>query len=77
MKTPIFDEARAAALRELVAQGGLGCGVLATDDCQKTYEELLAKGVVFRQPPQQRPYGIEALFSDDSGNWYSLCQRSR
>ncbi|TMF72993.1 MAG: VOC family protein, partial [Chloroflexi bacterium] len=22
-----------------------------------------------------RPYGVEAVFRDDSGNWYSLTQR--
>src|SRR3984885_8409038 len=33
----------AAQLRELVASGGMGEGVLATDDCQRTYKELSAK----------------------------------
>ena len=27
------------------------------------------------QPPADRPYGVEALFRDDSGNWFSLTQR--
>ena len=26
------------------------------------------------QEPAERPYGIEALFRDDSGNWFSLTQ---
>jgi catechol 2,3-dioxygenase-like lactoylglutathione lyase family enzyme len=62
-------------LRALVAKGALGTGVMATDDCQKTFEELTARGVEFLQEPAQRPYGIEAVFRDDSGNWFSLTQR--
>lgn len=67
-------ESREAVLR-LVSKGVLGAGVLATDDCRATYEELKAKGVEFLQEPQERPYGIEALFRDPSGNWYSLTQQ--
>ena len=44
----------------------------ATADCQKTYEELKAKGVEFTQPPTERFYGVEALMKDNSGNWFSL-----
>jgi catechol 2,3-dioxygenase-like lactoylglutathione lyase family enzyme len=68
------DRATADQIRELVAKGALGPGVLTTDDCQKTYEELVARGVVFTQEPAVRPYAIEALFRDDSGNWFSLTQ---
>jgi catechol 2,3-dioxygenase-like lactoylglutathione lyase family enzyme len=64
----------AEVLRELVAKGALGNGVLATDDCRATFEELSARGVVFLQEPAERPYGIEATFRDDSGNVYSLTQ---
>jgi hypothetical protein len=35
------------------------------------------KGVMFLQEPAERPYGIEALFRDDSGNWFSLRQVPR
>jgi len=68
------DPETAQQLRALVAKGALGIGVLATDDCQKTFEELSARGVVFLQEPATRPYGIEAVFRDDSGNWWSLQQ---
>jgi hypothetical protein len=27
------------------------------------------------QEPAERPYGIEAVLRDDSGNWFSLTQR--
>lgn len=70
------DPATAEQIRSLVAKGALGNGVMATDDCHKTYEELSARGVVFTQEPAERPYGIEAVFRDDSGNWFSLTQHT-
>src|SRR4051812_23906907 len=66
---PQFDPETEAQLRDLIAKGALGAGVWATDDCRKTYEELSARRVVFLQEPAERPYGIEAVFRDDSGNW--------
>jgi catechol 2,3-dioxygenase-like lactoylglutathione lyase family enzyme len=71
---PMFSAEDAETVRALVAKGSLGGGVFTTGDCQKTYEELSAKGVTFLQEPAERPYGIEALFRDDSGNWFSLTQ---
>jgi catechol 2,3-dioxygenase-like lactoylglutathione lyase family enzyme len=71
---PMFSAEDAEAVRALVAKGSLGGGVFETADCQKTFEELTAKGVTFLQEPAERPYGIEALFRDDSGNWFSLTQ---
>ena len=62
-------------VRTLVRSGKLGGGVFATRDCRKTYAELLAKGVTFKSEPQERPYGIEAMFVDDSGNLFSLTER--
>lgn len=64
----------AAQLRDLVASGAMGVGVMATDDCHRTYKELLAKGVTFLSEPAERPYGIEATLRDDSGNLISLTQ---
>jgi catechol 2,3-dioxygenase-like lactoylglutathione lyase family enzyme len=63
-----------AELRSLVAKGAIGPGVFATDDCHKTHAELVERGVVFLSEPAERPYGIEAVFRDDSGNWFSLTQ---
>lgn len=68
------DEASSKMLRELVSKGALGAGVFHTADCRKTHEELAAKGVEFTQPPEDRPYGVEAVFKDDSGNWFSLTE---
>jgi catechol 2,3-dioxygenase-like lactoylglutathione lyase family enzyme len=68
------DPESAEQLRKLVASGAIGIGVLTTDDCRRTYEELKGKGVTFLQEPAERPYGIEAVFRDDSGNVWSLTQ---
>lgn len=72
---PMQDEASISSLRALVQAGKLGVGVFATRDCHKTWAELKANGVVFKSDPQDRPYGIEAMFVDDSGNLFSLTQR--
>ncbi|MBT2382698.1 VOC family protein [Streptomyces sp. ISL-11] len=69
---PAMDAQSAEAVRSLVATGALGAGVLVTDDVRREYETLKAKGVEFLQEPQERPYGTEAVFRDDSGNWFSL-----
>jgi uncharacterized glyoxalase superfamily protein PhnB len=45
-----------------------------TDDCQRTYEELSAKGVKFSSPPTQQMYGIEAVCEDLYGNTMSILQ---
>ncbi|MET0390135.1 MAG: VOC family protein [Polyangiales bacterium] len=63
-------------LRELVSAGKLAPGVFATRDCRQTYAELKARGVEFKSEPAERPYGIEAMFVDDSGNLFSLTQRT-
>ena len=74
---PMLDPPTAATLRELVQKSALCVGVLETDDCRATYDELRGKGVEFVSPPQERPYGIEAVMKDDSGNYYSVVQRPR
>ena len=71
---PMLSEEDAKVVSALVAKGSLGAGVMRTDDVHATYQELRAKGVEFIQEPAERPYGIEALFRDDSGNWFSLTQ---
>lgn len=63
-------------VRELQKAGKLGAGVFRTANCENTYRQLKAKGVRFRRPPEERPYGIQAIFEDDSGNWFSLTQPS-
>ena len=72
---PMLDEESAEALRTLLRKGVLGIGVLETDDCQATYEQLRARGVEFVAPPEAKFYGIEAIGKDNSGNWFSMTQR--
>lgn len=62
----------AKQMRQLVKNGTFGFGVFQCDDLNATYQELLAKGVVFKKPPTKEFYAYEALFVDDSGNWFSL-----
>ncbi|GJF21593.1 VOC family protein [Streptomyces sp. HO565] len=69
------DPESAEMIRTLVAKGALGPGVLTTDDIHGDYQKLKDRGVEFLQEPQERPYGTEALFRDDSGNWFSFTQR--
>jgi catechol 2,3-dioxygenase-like lactoylglutathione lyase family enzyme len=73
----MLDEQSAAAVRELVAKGALSPGVIATSDCRGDYETLVKRGVEFTQPPVERPYGVEAILRDDSGNWFSFTQQRR
>jgi catechol 2,3-dioxygenase-like lactoylglutathione lyase family enzyme len=72
---PPLDEEDAAAFRHMMDKGSLGAVGLATDDCRKTYEELVAKGVTFLQEPADRPYGVEAILRDSSGNWLVLVEQ--
>lgn len=71
------DPETAEQVRALVAKGALGPGALWTDDCRKTHREWSERGVVFMSEPTERPYGVEAPFRDDSGNWFSLTQRTQ
>lgn len=73
--SPMMDQETCDMLRTLIQKGALGSGVLETADIQKTYADLKSKGVEFSQPPTERFYGTEALFKDNSGNWFSLSQR--
>ncbi|MEU5595461.1 VOC family protein [Streptomyces sp. NPDC020298] len=71
---PAMDPESAEMVKKLVAKGVLGAGVLTTDDIHGDYKTLKERGVEFLQEPQERPYGTEALFRDDSGNWFSFTQ---
>src|SRR5690606_20817780 len=65
----------AATFTRLQDTNKLGGILMQTDDIHGTYEAMQANGVEFRQPPTEQPYGvIEAIFKDNSGNWFSLFQ---
>jgi catechol 2,3-dioxygenase-like lactoylglutathione lyase family enzyme len=72
---PPLDDEDAASFRHMLEKGSLNAVGLSTDDCHKTYEELVAKGVTFIQEPADRPYGVEAIFRDNSGNWLVLVEQ--
>src|SRR5215204_5418077 len=73
---PMMDPEAAEQVRALVAKGVLGPGAFETDACRDTYEELSQRGVNFLSEPTERFYGIEATFRDNSGNWFSMTERS-
>jgi catechol 2,3-dioxygenase-like lactoylglutathione lyase family enzyme len=72
----MMDEETISHLRAILDKGLMGPGAFDTDDCRAAYEELKSKGVEFVSPPQEQPYGIEAIFKDGCGNWFSLTQHS-
>ena len=71
----MFTKESAEQMRNLVKNGTFGFGVFECNDIYATYEELKSKGVEFKKAPKEEFYGIEALLTDDSGNWFSLGQK--
>lgn len=70
---PLDDESADFVARQL-GKGLLGGLGLRVDDCRKTCEQLSANGVELVQEPEDRPYGLEAIIRDNSGNWLVLVQ---
>jgi catechol 2,3-dioxygenase-like lactoylglutathione lyase family enzyme len=74
---PSMDETAAAVVRDQVTKGrGGGALFFTTDDCRKTYDELVAKGVEFTEGPTERDYGIDCGLRDPFGNYIRLSQLS-
>ncbi|WP_425235391.1 VOC family protein [Ulvibacterium sp.] len=73
----MFKDGAAEQMKELVKKGTFGFGVFECNDLLATYEELKTKGVVFKKEPTKEFYAYEALFVDDSGNWFSLCEKEK
>ena len=71
---PVMDAETADQVRSLMAKGFAGTVFLTTDDCRANYEELKGRGVEFTEPPEERPYGIDAGFRDPSGNAIRLTE---
>jgi catechol 2,3-dioxygenase-like lactoylglutathione lyase family enzyme len=66
---PAMSEETARQVRDLVTKGATGGWlILTTDDCRKTYETLLARGVEFTEEPTERDYGIDCGLRDPFGN---------
>jgi catechol 2,3-dioxygenase-like lactoylglutathione lyase family enzyme len=78
LKTPEFpdgiNEECQQAFKVLLNHGILGAGVMQTNDCRATYEELKAKGVQFKGEPKEQFYGTEVVMFDGCGNWFSVTQ---
>jgi catechol 2,3-dioxygenase-like lactoylglutathione lyase family enzyme len=69
---PFHDEDRVKELLDLVGKNPTW--TFNTDDCRKDYADLKSRGVKFLAEPEEKPYGIEALFEDLYGNMYSLVE---
>ena len=72
---PAMSEETAQQVRELVTKGVMGGHLIfSTDDCRKTYETLLSRGVEFTQEPTEQPYGIDCGLRDPFGNQLRFTQ---
>lgn len=74
---PIHDPETAEQIRELIAKGALGSGlVLLSDDVRATYATLRERGVTdFTQEPTEHFYGIDMGVRDPSGNAIRIQQQ--
>jgi catechol 2,3-dioxygenase-like lactoylglutathione lyase family enzyme len=73
----MFTKEDVKSVTDLIKKGTFGHGGFECNDIYATYEELTAKGVEFAEPPKEEPYGVAAVFKDDSGNWFSLTQKEK
>ena len=72
---PAMSDETAAEVRGLVSKGASGLAlILTTDDCRKTYDELVAAGVESTQEPTEQPYGIDCALRDPFGNHIRITQ---
>jgi uncharacterized glyoxalase superfamily protein PhnB len=71
---PMVDESTSHQIADLMGKGFAGTVFLTTDDCQRAYEELAAKGVEFTSLPEKQLYGMDCGFRDPSGNSVRLTQ---
>ena len=71
---PPLDDAMAESIRRSLEAGTMSGFGLTTDDCHGDHAKLTAQGVEFVQPPSDRPYGVEAVMRDNSGDWLVLVE---
>jgi catechol 2,3-dioxygenase-like lactoylglutathione lyase family enzyme len=72
---PSVDQTSAQQLRALVTKGATGFTVgFTTDDCRKTFESLLARGVEFTEEPVEHFYGVDCALRDPFGNHIRIVQ---
>jgi predicted enzyme related to lactoylglutathione lyase len=72
---PSMSDETAAEVRSLLTKGASGLAlILTTDDCRKTYDDLVSKGVETTQEPTEQPYGIDCGIRDPFGNHIRISQ---
>ena len=72
---PGMDEDAGNQIRELISKGASGFTVgFTTDDCRKTYETLVQRGVDITQEPTTRDYGTDIGVRDPFGNHIRIVQ---
>lgn len=49
--------------------------VFASEDVERTYEELRGRGVEFAQPPRKESWGTSSIFQDIDGNKFVLASK--
>jgi catechol 2,3-dioxygenase-like lactoylglutathione lyase family enzyme len=75
---PAIDDTAAEQIRELLTKGASGFSVgFTTDDCRKTYETLVERGVEITEEPTERFYGIDMGLRDPFGNAIRIVQLSQ
>jgi catechol 2,3-dioxygenase-like lactoylglutathione lyase family enzyme len=75
---PIASKAEAdqPALREQMTKGALSALIFSTDNCDATFEKLLAGGAEVIQEPIEQPYGVrDCAFRDPAGNMVRFSQQ--
>lgn len=61
--------------KKLVKHIGWGTTwVLSSTDCRKDHKVLRSRGVKFVSPPEDVPWGLEAVFEDLYGNPFALVE---
>ena len=71
----VFNAEDRDAIAGLVAKGGLGTVIFATDDVGDLFERVQASGAEVLQEPTDQPYGVrDCAFRDPSGNHLRFSQ---
>ena len=75
---PVYDDATASQVRELIAKGAIGWVAFQTDDCRELYETLKSRGVTdFTQEPTEHFYGTDMGVRDPFGNAIRILQPAK
>lgn len=74
MGEPVMDAATMVEVENLMGKGLAGTIFVTTDDVDRDYAAMLARGVEFTQEPTDAPYGRDTGFRDPSGNSLRLTQ---